>query len=173
MLERFYPNEYLDSVYDIDFEMYYKQGIRGIISDIDNTLVPHGAPATEEIVALFDKIHKLGIDTCLISNNQEPRVEPFAYAVKSKYIFDAHKPSTKNYRKAMKLMGTTPKNTLFLGDQIFTDIWGANKSRSANSNAQKNRQKRRNTDSLKTNPGKICFVEMAKETSKNTVKTWK
>ena len=86
MLERFYPNEYLDSVYDIDFEMYYKQGIRGIISDIDNTLVPHGAPATEEIVALFDKIHKLGIDTCLISNNQEPRVEPFAYAVKSKYI---------------------------------------------------------------------------------------
>ena len=67
MLERFYPNEYLDSVYDIDFEMYYKQGIRGIISDIDNTLVPHGAPATEEIVALFDKIHKLGIDTCLIS----------------------------------------------------------------------------------------------------------
>ena len=83
MLERFYPNEYLDSVYDIDFEMYYKQGIRGIISDIDNTLVPHGAPATEEIVALFDKIHKLGIDTCLISNNQEPRVEPFAYAVKS------------------------------------------------------------------------------------------
>ena len=121
MLERFYPNEYLDSVYDIDFEMYYKQGIRGIISDIDNTLVPHGAPATEEIVALFDKIHKLGIDTCLISNNQEPRVEPFAYAVKSKYIFDAHKPSTKNYRKAMELMGTTPKNTLFLGDQIFTD----------------------------------------------------
>ena len=105
MLERFYPNEYLDSVYDIDFEMYYKQGIRGIISDIDNTLVPHGAPATEEIVALFDKIHKLGIDTCLISNNQEPRVEPFAYAVKSKYIFDAHKPSTKNYRKAMELMG--------------------------------------------------------------------
>ena len=105
MLERFYPNEYLDSVYDIDFEMYYKQGIRGIISDIDNTLVPHGAPATEEIVALFDKIHKLGIDTCLISNNQEPRVEPFAYAVKSKYIFDAHKPSTKNYKKAMELMG--------------------------------------------------------------------
>ena len=105
MLERFYPNEYLDSVYDIDFEMYYKQGIRGIISDIDNTLVPHGAPATEEIVALFDKIHKLGIDTCLISNNQEQRVEPFAYAVKSKYMFDAHKPSTKNYRKAMELMG--------------------------------------------------------------------
>ena len=128
MLERFYPNEYLDSVYDIDFEMYYKQGIRGIISDIDNTLVPHGAPATEEIVALFDKIHKLGIDTCLISNNQEQRVEPFAYAVKSKYIFDAHKPSTRNYKKAMELMHTDVDSTIFVGDQIFTDVYGANRT---------------------------------------------
>ncbi|MFR6560980.1 MAG: HAD hydrolase-like protein [Eubacterium ventriosum] len=48
--------------------------------------------------------------------------------MKSKYIFDAHKPSTENYRKAMELMRTTPKNTLFLGDQIFTDIWGANRA---------------------------------------------
>lgn len=128
MLERFYPDEYLDSVYNIDFEMYYKQGIRGIISDIDNTLVPHGAPATEQITKLFEKIHDMGIDTCLISNNQEPRVEPFAYAVNSKYIFNAHKPSTKNYINAMKLMGTDVSNTLFIGDQIFTDIWGANRA---------------------------------------------
>ena len=45
MLERFYPNEYINSVEDIDFDMYYKQGIRGVIFDIDNTLVPHGHPA--------------------------------------------------------------------------------------------------------------------------------
>lgn len=128
MLERFYPKEYLGSVDDIDFEMYYKQGIRGIISDIDNTLVPHGAPATEHITELFQKIHDMGIDTCLISNNQEPRVEPFAYAVNSKYIFNAHKPSTKNYFNAMKLMGTDASTTLFIGDQIFTDIWGANRA---------------------------------------------
>ena len=54
---------------------------------------------------MFEKIHQLGIETCLISNNKEPRVKPFADAVNSKYIFDAHKPSTKNYRKAMELMG--------------------------------------------------------------------
>lgn len=127
MLERFFPDEYLDSVYDIDWDMYYNQGIRGVISDIDNTLVPHGAPATKEIVAFFERLHEKGIDTCLISNNKEPRVEPFAYAVKSKYIFNAHKPSTKNYEKAMELMGTNKETTLFLGDQIFTDIWGANR----------------------------------------------
>lgn len=127
MLERFYPDEYLKSIDKIDFENYYKQGIRGIISDIDNTLVPHGFPADEHIIKVFDKIHSLGIDTCLISNNQEPRVKPFAEKVQSKYIFNAHKPSKKNYLKAMEMMGTDNKSTLFLGDQIFTDIWGANR----------------------------------------------
>lgn len=127
MLERFYPDEYLKSIDKIDFEKYYKQGIRGIISDIDNTLVPHGFPADEHIIKVFDKIHSLGIDTCLISNNQEPRVKPFAEKVNSKYIFNAHKPSKKNYLKAMEMMGTDNKSTLFLGDQIFTDVWGANR----------------------------------------------
>ena len=50
MLNKLYPDTYLDSIDDIDFEMYYKKGIRGIVSDIDNTLVPHGAPADEHII---------------------------------------------------------------------------------------------------------------------------
>ena len=68
------------------------------------------------------------MDICLISNNDEPRVKPFAEAVQSKYIYDAHKPSRKNYMKAMELMGTDKDTTLFLGDQIFTDVWGANRT---------------------------------------------
>lgn len=64
MLNRFYPDEYLKSIDRIDFERYYRQGIRGIISDIDNTLVPHGFPADEHIIKVFEKIHALGIDTC-------------------------------------------------------------------------------------------------------------
>ncbi|MCI8956847.1 MAG: YqeG family HAD IIIA-type phosphatase [Eubacterium sp.] len=128
MLERFYPDEYLKSIDEVDFEKYYKQGIRGIISDIDNTLVPHGFPADEHIIKVFEKIRNLGMDICLISNNDEPRVKPFAEAVQSKYIYDAHKPSRKNYMKAMELMGTDKDTTLFLGDQIFTDVWGANRT---------------------------------------------
>ncbi len=127
MFKRFYPKEYLDSVYDIDFQKLYEKGYRGIISDIDNTLVPHGAPATEEIIKLFERIHSLGFETCLISNNKEPRVAPFAEKVNSKYIYNAHKPSRTNYNKAMELMGTTSENTIFLGDQVFTDVWGANR----------------------------------------------
>lgn len=128
MLNKLYPDTYLDSIDDIDFEMYYKKGIRGIVSDIDNTLVPHGAPADEHIIKIFEKIHGMGIDTCLISNNKKLRVEPFAKAVNSKFIYDAHKPSRESYKKAMELMNTDKESTLFIGDQIFTDIWGANRT---------------------------------------------
>ncbi|OLA16481.1 MAG: HAD family hydrolase, partial [Coprococcus sp. 43_8] len=79
---------------------------RGLVFDIDNTLVPHGAPADERAICLFDRLRSIGFDTCLISNNQEPRVKPFAEKVQSKYVFNAHKPSTKNYIKAMELMQT-------------------------------------------------------------------
>lgn len=128
MLEKFYPSEYVNSVKEMDFQMYYDQGIRGLIFDIDNTLVPHGAPATEESIAIFKKIHSIGLDTCLISNNKEPRVQPFALAMNTKFVSDAHKPSTKNYIKAMMMMGTDKSSTIFVGDQIFTDVYGANRT---------------------------------------------
>ena len=75
MLEKFYPGEYLDSTYVIDFEKLYQEGYRGLIFDIDNTLVPHGAPADERAKALFARLKAIGFRCCLISNNQKPRVE--------------------------------------------------------------------------------------------------
>lgn len=132
MLEQFYPTECAESVFAVDFELYCKKGIRGIIFDIDNTLVPHGALADEKIIAFFNKIHAMGLKTCLISNNKEKRVKPFAKAVDSEYIFNAHKPSTVSYKKAVRLMGITESETLFIGDQIFTDIYGANRANIAN-----------------------------------------
>mgnify|MGYP001032902081 CR=1 FL=1 len=47
MFQKFYPSEDIRSTYDIDFERYYKEGYRGVIFDVDNTLVPHNAPADE------------------------------------------------------------------------------------------------------------------------------
>ena len=128
MLRTFYPVDYIASTYVSPFEEWYKKGYRGLIFDIDNTLVPHGAPADERTITLFERLRNIGFDTCLISNNQEPRVQPFADKVGSKYVFDAHKPSTKNYKKAMELMKTEKENTLFVGDQLFTDVWGAKRT---------------------------------------------
>lgn len=125
MFERFFPDAYMDSTYVIDFEKLYKEGIRGVIFDIDNTLVPHGAPADERAIRLFACLRSIGLDYCLISNNQLPRVKPFADAVQAKFVEDAHKPSRKNYLKAMKLMHVDLDSCIFVGDQIFTDVYGA------------------------------------------------
>ena len=128
MLRMFYPDEYVDSTYRIPFEKLYEEGYRGIIFDIDNTLVPHGAPADERAKELFARLKAIGFDCCLLSNNQEPRVKMFNDDVHVNYIFDAHKPSVKNYQKAMELMGTDAESTIFIGDQLFTDVWGAKRT---------------------------------------------
>ena len=125
MLERFYPDEYVESAYGIDYEGLYDAGYRGILFDIDNTLVPHGAPADERAKALFVRLKELGYRVMLLSNNKEPRVKMFNDAVGAAYIFKANKPAVGSYRKAMEQLQTDEKNTLFIGDQLFTDVWGA------------------------------------------------
>ena len=128
MLERFFPDEYVDSAYGIPFEELYRKGYRGIIFDVDNTLVPHGAPADARSIGLFERLRAMGFSTCILSNNKEPRVAPFAGQVKSPYIFKRGKPSHKCYERAMEVMGTGRENTLFIGDQLFTDVWGARRT---------------------------------------------
>lgn len=128
MLENFYPDEYLDSAYEIEFDRLYREGYRGIIFDVDNTLVPHGAPADERAKRLFAHLKDLGYQCCLLSNNKEPRVKMFNDVVQVQYIFKAGKPKVSGYRQAMELMGTDKDNTLFVGDQIFTDVYGANRA---------------------------------------------
>ncbi len=128
ILERFYPKEWLESAYVIPWEDWQARGIRGVIFDIDNTLVPHGKPADKRAWALFSRLKGLGMRTCLLSNNKESRVASFAAQVDSPYIYKAGKPATGNYRKAMEWMGTDAASTIFVGDQLFTDVYGANRA---------------------------------------------
>lgn len=128
MFHLLYPEAESASAYEIDFEKAYRSGMRGVLFDVDNTLVPHGAPADERAVALFKRLRAIGFSTCLISNNDKNRVEPFAKAVGSEFVFNAHKPAAKSYRRAMEQMGTKPQTTLFVGDQLFTDVLGANRA---------------------------------------------
>lgn len=128
MFQTFFPDEYLDSAYQVDYEALYEEGYRGIIFDIDNTLVPHGTPADERAEQLFARLKKLGFSCCLLSNNQYNRVSSFNRNIQVRFIENAHKPSTKNYIKAMELMGTNLDNTVFIGDQLFTDVYGAKRT---------------------------------------------
>jgi HAD superfamily phosphatase (TIGR01668 family) len=132
MFDMFFPDRYVASTYVINFEKLYENGYRGLIFDIDNTLVPHGAPADARAEDLFQRLKSIGFQCCLISNNKEPRVKKFNENIQVDYVYDAHKPSTKNYKKAMEIMGTNKDNTVFIGDQLFTDVWGAKRTGIAN-----------------------------------------
>ena len=129
MFDRFFPDRYVASTYVIDFEKLYEEGYRGLIFDIDNTLVPHGAPADARAIALFDRLKKIGFKCCLISNNQEPRVKMFNEPIQVDYVYNAHKPSTKNYRKAMEIMGTDVDKQCVYRRLSYLRMSGAQKER--------------------------------------------
>ena len=128
MLKRYYPNEYVEDVFSINYEGLYQKGYRAILFDIDNTLVAHGADSTEEVDELFRRIHSIGLKTLLLSNNNEKRIERFNRNIHTVYIQEAGKPDPACYLKAVEMLGVTKEETVVVGDQFFTDIYGANRA---------------------------------------------
>ena len=124
----FFPTYYFDKKEDIPVAKFYEQGYRGILFDVDNTLVPHDEPVDEKARTFIAKLKKIGYGICLISNNDEERVRTFADPLQVQYVYKAWKPGKKGYLEGMEKLGTDSSNTLFVGDQIFTDIWGANRA---------------------------------------------
>lgn len=123
-MKQLYPDEVTASIYDLDWELLSEK-YEGVIFDIDNTLVPHGAPADERSIEFFRELKHIGFAMILLSNNKEPRVKMFGGAVGAQYIFKGGKPKRAGYLRGMEMMGTDRKTTLFVGDQLFTDVWGA------------------------------------------------
>ena len=94
-----------------------------IAGDIYDRAVP---PA--EAVELFDRLRRIGFKSCFLSNNQRERVASFNEKIGEHFIENAHKPAVRNYERAMELLGTDRTNTIFIGDQLFTDIYGARRT---------------------------------------------
>lgn len=125
----FFPKEDWDSAYnEAGYELLYEKGYRGIIFDIDNTMVEHGAPVNEKAILLVKYLREKGFSVCFLSNNKEPRVKSFCEPLKAYYIYRGGKPKLAGYEKALKLMKLTKEQVVSVGDQIFTDIWGANRA---------------------------------------------
>lgn len=128
MLELLQPDEYIDSIFDIDLERIKDKGIKGLIIDIDNTLVSWKTKtADRRILDWFEILEKEGFSACLLSNNTKDRVVTFTEKIKVPALYRAVKPRKKAFQKAMKMMGTYTGNTAVIGDQIFTDIFGGNR----------------------------------------------
>ena len=127
MLQLLYPYEYVKSVFAIDYKKLYDKGYRGIIYDIDNTLVHHGDDSNPRVDRLFRHLHKLGFKTLLLSNNEESRVERFIKNIDTLYVCDAEKPKKHGYEEAIEKLSLDKKEIVYIGDQVFTDIFGANR----------------------------------------------
>lgn len=124
----FFPTQYKKSVFDIDFVKLWALGYRGIIFDIDATLVPHGLDATQQVIELFDNLHQMGFGTLLLSNNNEVRIRQFNQNIQTHYIADANKPNPANYLRALSILGLPHHQVVMVGDQLFTDMLGANRA---------------------------------------------
>ena len=120
MLKEYYPYEYVKSVFAVDYKKLWALGYRGLIFDVDNTLVHHGDDSNEKIDRFFEKLHKMGFKTCLLSDNEKSRVERFNKNIQTLYVCDADKPSPAGYQKAVELMGVEKSRAVVLGDLVTT-----------------------------------------------------
>ena len=122
------PRGVYPSVTDIDPKALAQKGIRLVLADLDNTLVPYKVtepPAA--VVAWKQALEERGIQLFLLSNSRKPgRAQRFAEKLGIPYQGHSGKPKKAGYLRAMERMGCTPRETVMVGDQIFTDTLGAN-----------------------------------------------
>ena len=125
MFKRFYPDKTAENVFELDEKFYKQNGIRGVIFDIDNTLVTHPTiTPPDEIKKYFEFLKNIGIKAAIVSNNYTERVEPFCKELNVPYIARAWKPFKKNLKTVLKEFSLKEKEVCLVGDQIFTDIYG-------------------------------------------------
>jgi len=121
------PNSYVKDVYSINYNELQKKGYTNIIFDIDNTILPVNIiDVSEELVNLFKKLDKDKIKVCIVSNNKLERVLPVATKLDVLYVHEAKKPKKEAFDKALKTLGSNVEDTIMVGDQMLTDIKGAN-----------------------------------------------
>jgi HAD superfamily phosphatase (TIGR01668 family) len=120
------PDAFYGSVTEIDPRSLSRQGIKGLIIDLDNTLCPWDAEeVSPEVEDWVRRVTASGIGICLVSNNRSRRAERMGKRLGLPALGGAMKPRRRGLRKAMALLGTSHRETAVIGDQVFTDILAA------------------------------------------------
>ncbi|WP_040948299.1 YqeG family HAD IIIA-type phosphatase [Gorillibacterium massiliense] len=128
MLQKFVPRQQVATIYEIVLAELWDKGIRGIITDLDNTLVGAKEPlATPELVEWLKHVQAAGFKVVIVSNNKEARVSRFASPLGIPFLFAARKPSNLAFRRALQVIGLDAEQTAVLGDQMMTDVLGGNR----------------------------------------------
>lgn len=121
-----HPDMYVKSLKNIDIDKLKKMGIKALIFDLDNTLVPWGSDqVAEETFRWFKEIHEKGFKTCIVSNNSQERVEKLCRLLDIPGIHKASKPRRRAFLKALRMLEVKAGETAMVGDQVFTDVLGA------------------------------------------------
>ena len=128
LLKYFLPNEYVKSIIHIDADELQKRGIKAVITDLDNTLVAwNRSEASPELLGWFQRLKEKGILVTVISNNHLQRVKSFVEPLGVPFVCSAKKPMSKGFKRALKTMGVKPDETVVIGDQLLTDVFGGNR----------------------------------------------
>ena len=130
MLKNFYADSYFNNINDISPEFLIEHGVKGIILDIDNTLIGHDVPIPDEkTLAHLRHFESKGLKLCVVSNNTYERVKSFAEKIGVEFfVHKALKPRAYGYNLAAKEMQLSMKEIAAIGDQVFTDVWGAKRA---------------------------------------------
>ncbi|MFC7372707.1 YqeG family HAD IIIA-type phosphatase [Fictibacillus iocasae] len=128
MLKQFLPAQHVKTIFDISPEMLVQKGVKGIITDLDNTLVEWDRPeATPELIEWFTSIKEKGILITIVSNNTQQRVRSFSDPVGIPFIYSARKPMTRAFKRAIQDMKLKREEIVVIGDQLLTDVLGGNR----------------------------------------------
>lgn len=129
VLKNFLPNEHVKSIFDIQPDMLKKQGIKGIITDLDNTLVAWDVKeATEEVIQWLNLMKEHDMKVMIISNNNQERVKVFSEPLETPFLSRANKPLGRAFRAAVKEMDLKKEEIAVIGDQLLTDVLGGNRA---------------------------------------------
>jgi len=129
IIEKFFPSLAVKEIKDITVDILNKNNIKGLILDIDNTLVPnHVEEADEAAVEWIEKIKAAGFKVCIVSNASRKRVVKFNEKLRLYALHRALKPGTRAFEKAGRMMDLKNENIAVIGDQIFTDVYGGNRA---------------------------------------------
>ncbi len=121
------PTLQVESIYDIDLAALRSAGIRLLLLDLDNTLIAYGTEEPDAaLLQWLDEVRRTGLHPFILSNSRKStRVPNIAAKLSLPYIKWAGKPKSGGFLRAMAQVGADPGETAMVGDQIFTDIWGA------------------------------------------------
>lgn len=128
MYELLCPRIIVKTLYDIELQILLDQGIKGIIFDLDNTIIPWDQPEmSPEIIQWLQGVVAQGFKLCLVSNNMDKRVKKIADIFNIPFVARAYKPAKTGFRQAIFRMELSPSQVAVVGDQLFTDVLGGNR----------------------------------------------